>query len=677
MIPYVEQPAVAIGGYTLHAFTVLMGLAVVAGFEIVVWRRRLPAAAIARFLDCVAFAFPFAWAVARAGCALAHDHPGVPSTHWLAVQFPGGPRWDLGLVEFLYTILIAGAFLLLDRRPRPTGLHAGLFLALYGPARFAMETVRTDDARYLGWTPAQYATPLLAAAGLAVLLAVLRRDGRARSPGGRAPRPPGTRSRSSGGFVAASAPAPRLPMRPGGETRSVANRPPAHEEDVMRNRKGMLARNTGGAMMAAAVLALAALAPPAAASEVVRWNETALKVIADGGQNPVVTTRTLAMVHAAVHDALNTISRRYDAYYFDTPAPAGASPEAAVAAAAHTVLVGVVPGFGTPAQRIAALAAADEAYASALARIPDGSARTAGVAAGRAAGAAIVLLRKDDGATRDAPYTPGTGPGRWRPHPNPVPANPPIPDPTTARGYAPSAMPGWGNVTPFTLLSAGQFWLPGPPALASETYARDYNEVKSLGGTVSSARTPEQTQIARAWFEGPPAWNRIARVVSQARGLDAWDSARVLALMNLAMADAYIAGFKIRYVHDLWRPVTAVREGDTDGNDATAGDPTWNSLQNTPAVSEYPSTQSAFSGAASVALAAAVGTDQVAFSVTSGRPFEGITRSFTSFSQAARESADSRVYAGIHFRSACEDGLALGRRIGERTARLYLQPVRR
>ena len=152
--------------------------------------------------------------------------------------------------------------------------------------------------------------------------------------------------------------------------------------------------------------------------------------------------------------------------------------------------------------------------------------------------------------------------------------------------------------------------------------------------------------------------------MATARGLDARDSARLLALVNMAMADAYIAGFKIRYVYDLWRPVTAIREGDVDGNDATVGDPTWDSHQNTPAVSDYPSTQSTFSGAAAAVLARVLGADQVRFSMTSGKPFEGLTRSFTSFSQAARESADSRVYAGIHFRSACEDGLALGRKIG-------------
>src|SRR5215471_16623313 len=156
---------------------------------------------------------------------------------------------------------------------------------------------------------------------------------------------------------------------------------------------------------------------PAGANEVVQWNETTMKAVAANGQNNLVSTRTLAMVQVAVHDALNAISRRYDAYYFEGPADAAASPDAAVAAAAHTVLVGVIGSFGTPAQRIDTLALVDQAYAASIARITDGPARNKGVAVGRSAGAAILALRKDDGATRDAPYTPGMGPGKWRPHP--------------------------------------------------------------------------------------------------------------------------------------------------------------------------------------------------------------------------------------------------------------------
>ncbi len=194
---------------------------------------------------------------------------------------------------------------------------------------------------------------------------------------------------------------------------------------------------------------------------------------------------------------------------------------------------------------------------------------------------------------------------------------------------------------------------------------------------MSKSRTAEQTEIARFWFEGAAAWGRIAREVASTRTLDAWDSARLLALMHLAMADGYIAGFKIRYVYDFWRPITAIREGETDGNPATAGDPTWNSLQNTPPVSDYPSTMSLISGAAAAALTGVLGTDQVPFTVTSGPPFPDIKRSFTSVTQAAREAADSRIYAGIHFRTACEDGLVLGRKVAERTVALYLQPVRK
>src|SRR5262245_2366074 len=205
------------------------------------------------------------------------------------------------------------------------------------------------------------------------------------------------------------------------------------------------------ALIVLGCLAVAGFAAPTAANEVVKWNEIALKVIADGGQNPVVMTRTLAMVHAAVHDALNSINRRYDAYYFEGPGSPGASPDAAIATAAHTVLIGIAPVYGSQAQKVAALSTAEQEYAAALARVPDAAARTQGVAVGRAAGAAMLALRKDDGATRDAPYTAGTGPGKWRPHPNTNPANPPIKDPVMAAGYTPSVLPGWGNVTPFTL----------------------------------------------------------------------------------------------------------------------------------------------------------------------------------------------------------------------------------
>jgi hypothetical protein len=416
---------------------------------------------------------------------------------------------------------------------------------------------------------------------------------------------------------------------------------------------------------------------PAAASDVAEWNTIALDVLVAGGQNNVTLTRGLTMVSVAVHDALNGVNRRYEGYAFEGAAEPGASAEAAIATAARDALVLTIPAFGSAAQQAAAIAMADAAYSAALAKIPEGPARVSGVAVGRAAAAAIVALRKDDGALREAPYTPGGAPGEWRPHPNPVPADPPIANPALAAGYAASMLPGWGRLTPFTLLSGAQFRPAGPPPLASEAYARDFDEVKRLGGKRSTARTPEQSQIARYWYEGSPqGWNRIARVVAGGKSLDRWELARVLALVNLAMADGFVAGWNTRYHVNLWRPVTAIRLADTDGNAATEADPSWETFLNTPPIPDYPSTHSVLGGAAAAVLTELSGTDRVAFTMTSGAPFAGITRSFTSFSQAAQENADSRVYAGIHFRTACRDGLALGQKIGRRAARMYLLPVR-
>ncbi len=416
----------------------------------------------------------------------------------------------------------------------------------------------------------------------------------------------------------------------------------------------------------------------ARANAVADWNDTAVSALLAAGHNNVTVTRGLAMVQIAVHDTLNAIERRYEPYVYDPPAAPGASVDAAVATAARDVLVMAVPAFGTVPQQVTAIAAVDAAYTAALAKIPDEPAKASAIAIGRAAAAAIVALRKEDGATRDTPYTPSDGPGHWRPHPNPVPADPPIPSPVLAPGYWPATLPGWGAQTPFTLLSGGQIPIPGPPALTSEAYARDYEEVKRLGGKNSTVRTAEQSQIARFWYEGSgQGWNRIARIVAVSRSLDLWDHAQLLALQNTAMADGFIAGWHIRYRHDFWRPVTAIRAGDTGGNPSTVGDRTWESLLNTPANPEYPSTHSILGGAAAAVLAAVLGIDEVAFSSTSGPPFAGLTRSFKSFSEAAQENADSRVYAGIHFRSACRDGIALRRTIGQRAARMFLQPVRR
>ena len=203
-------------------------------------------------------------------------------------------------------------------------------------------------------------------------------------------------------------------------------------------------------------------------------------------------------------------------------------------------------------------------------------------------------------------------------------------------------LPHWGQVTPFTMAAPWQFRLPGPPALSSEQYARDYNEVKRLGGKISAQRTAVQSEIARYWYEGSPqSWNRIARAIAAQRGLDPWENARLLALVNAVIADAYIAGADTSYFYNFWRPVTAIRSGDSDGNDATAGDPGWETFVSTPPLPEYPSTHCVAGAASAAVLARFFGSDHVTLSMTSGPPFAGITRSFTSFSQASEENADS------------------------------------
>jgi VCPO second helical-bundle domain len=318
------------------------------------------------------------------------------------------------------------------------------------------------------------------------------------------------------------------------------------------------------------------------------------------------------------------------------------------------------------------VALVDGRYAADLERIPEGEAKTRGIAVGQAAAAAILAEREDDGATTFVSYTPGMEPGDWQPTPNPVPPNPP-----GAAERLSAVLPGWGQVTPFVLSSSGQFLPDGPPALPSTNYAQDYHEVQALGAKDSTVRTADQEEIARFWYgSSPVGWSQIARTVAADGELDAWEQARVLALVNLAMADGVIAGFETKYHFNRWRPITAIRAGETDGNEETVGDPTWESLLNTPAHPDYVSTHAVQGGAAAEVLRRFFGTDEVDFTATSGAPFAGFSRTFSRFSEAAQENADSRVYAGVHFRSASTDGLTLGQKIGAFTVRHALRPVK-
>jgi hypothetical protein len=402
---------------------------------------------------------------------------------------------------------------------------------------------------------------------------------------------------------------------------------------------------------------LIAIPASASADAVTHWNEIATRVTTPPVKSlpSPYQSRIYAITHAAIHDALNAIDRRYRPYALSSRPDLGASPEAAVATAAYRVLIHEVPDQQTTL---------DAEYQAALSSIPDGEAKSRGVLIGEAAAGAILALRSDDGSTDQVPYTPGTEPGDWRP---------------TPPGFLPALLPGWGYVTPFALRTGSQF-RPAPSVyfnLTSKAYTREYEEVRSIGQAGSTTRSEEQSEIARFWYESsPPGWNRIARNVAAEQGLDLWSNARLFGLVNLALADGYISSFEAKYFYNFWRPVTAIRAADTDGNPRTIADPEWASFLVTPPIPDNSSGHAVAGAAVAEVLARFFDNDNIYFTATSGAPFPGITRSFSSFSQAAQENADSRVYAGIHFRSATRDGLRQGSKIGRYVSNQLLKPVR-
>jgi hypothetical protein len=420
----------------------------------------------------------------------------------------------------------------------------------------------------------------------------------------------------------------------------------------------------------------------AGADAVINWSENAAKAATAAclhiSGNGLAESRMYAMVHAAVHDAVNAIDRRSSPYAFVGQASAGASLDAAVAAAARDVLVSVIRTLPESVEcRKNGIAQTKALYAAALALIPNGDAKREGVAVGRSAAAAIIAVRADDGSDQnltDFDYPQGTKPGEWR-------FTPDFPFPF-------AFATDWGNVTPFVLRRSSQFRPPPPYQLKSAKYAADYNEVKMLGGndiSTPSTRTPDQTQIGLFWLESSPlAWNRLARDVSMARGLNPWENARLFALLNLAMADGYIASWEAKYHYRFWRPITAIRLGDTDGNRNTAGVLDWTPLQFTYPIPDHDSGHAVQGGVAAEILTQVFGTDAMAFTACSttlpvgencGEPGE-VLRSYSSFSQAADENADSRVYVGIHFRHAVEEGTKHGRKIAAYAVHRFLKPSR-
>jgi hypothetical protein len=379
------------------------------------------------------------------------------------------------------------------------------------------------------------------------------------------------------------------------------------------------------------------------AAEVERWNRVATDAAVAQQLDPLNESRIFAIMHASIHDALNSIDRRYETYQARVAAAPGASPEAAVAAAAHASLMELMP---------ARKAAFEAALAETLAQVKDKQAAASGLQAGRQAAVMNLAKRRDDGASRTVVYNPGKKAGEYRPTP---------PD------FTPGAFAQWGMIRPFVLTSASQF-RPVPPLDPKSARARaEIEEVRVIGGEKSALRTAEQGEISRYWYESSPqGWNRIARVVAADRGLDEWESARLMALVNFAMADGFIGGFEAKYHYKYWRPATAIRAN---------GDAEWLPDLWTPPVPDYPSTHTVLGAAAAAVLARYFGTDFVSFSMTSGAPYAGITRKFWSFSEAARENGASRILAGIHFATAVQAGYEQGDRIGVWTYERALRPL--
>ena len=420
--------------------------------------------------------------------------------------------------------------------------------------------------------------------------------------------------------------------------------------------------------------------PSHAGTAVSWWNEAAgraaIAACLAPGDNPLLESRMYAMASLAVHDALNAIDRESRTYAAKFRAERGASPDAAVAAAAHDVMVAVIPQIGAPVPQVcrdAGVQSVETDYRTALAGIPDGAAEDRGVRAGRRAAAAILELRKADHADTPIVVTGGFEsdvPGRWRF--------------TPGTGFA--FAPGWGQVTPFGLRSADQFRVADPKRLTSDRYTADFNEIKALGGggETANGRTADQSEIALFWLESSPlAWNRMARTLAASADLDQWEQARLYGLLNVALADGYIASFSTKYQDLFWRPVTAIQEAATDGNPNTEADPTWTPYRTTPPIPDHDSAHAVEGGAAAAVFRRFFHTDRMTVSACSltvetgicGTPNQ-VTRTFTSFSQAAAENAESRVLIGFHFRWATEVGLEHGDDIGRWTSRHLLQPGR-
>jgi hypothetical protein len=430
-------------------------------------------------------------------------------------------------------------------------------------------------------------------------------------------------------------------------------------------------------------LALVPLAAPrvARANAVIDWNLIASNaIVVTAGQPPPVSALSFAMVQGAVYDAVNAIDRGYQPYLVQPPSNPTDSKEAAAATAAYRVLVGFDDLAGLFPQQQPTLQPIYDAYIAGLPDNPPGS-RTNGVTIGETTARAMLTNRQNDGRFGPPPpldcspwqcqptYT--QAPGLWRPTP-----------PNDAFDPAP-----WvGNVRTFLVPSAAMLRTDGPNALTSDAYAEDFNEIKDVGSLSSTTRTPDQTDAAIFWQDHAHAlFNRIFRALVASQNLGIADSARLFAMENLAGADASIGCWNDKYFWQFWRPITAIRQADTDGNPNTQADPNWLPLFDpstpvchtpllvTPPFPDHPSGHASNTGAFVQTLQNFFGTDKIAVTAFSSKSCT--TRSFDRFSDILSEVINARVWAGIHFRTADMQGAVLGQKVAHYLKQHYFQPV--
>jgi hypothetical protein len=409
--------------------------------------------------------------------------------------------------------------------------------------------------------------------------------------------------------------------------------------------------NRASVGLLAACAALLVSAAPVRADTITDWNRYATDaLIVSAAQPPQVSVPHLAMVHGAVYDAVNAIDGGHEPYLLSShSAEASHSQRAAAATAAYRTLAHLVPAQQTTL---------DALYAASLSGIADGPSKTGGIAVGEQAAAAMIAARTNDGRFGSFRFAVGLAPGVWRPV---LPAF--VNDPAA-----------WlKDVRPFLIEDPSQLRSKGPLELTSARYAREFEEVKALGSLTSTARTADQTHAARYWAENPPAtWSRIFRTLSAQQGLTLVENARLYAMLYMTAADALIAVWDDKAHWSFWRPITAIREGGSDGNPRTEPQDGWTPLIANPPYPEHPSGHTGLSGSIVKTLQHFFGTDSIGWTDTNNA---GLTRSFSSFSEAIREIVDARVWSGIHFRTADVQGQRIGRRVAGYRQGRYFRPV--